>query len=244
MTRIVVVPDRAAVARLVAASIEAWLEQGLAERGRAHLALGGGRTPAAVHAQLASLRADWRNVELWLGDERIANPRRSREGVARNIDLVRATLVDRIGTPVGAVHAVPELSPEDAAASYAREMAARLPEGRLDVAYLGLGPDGHTASLFPHAPELAIETRGCAAVRDAPKPPRLRVTMTIGTLRSARHVIIAATGADKAEAAARILGAPDRAFPASLLGASLTELVLDEAAASLCASELSEYRSV
>ena len=174
---------------------------------------------------------DWSGVELWLGDERMSDPRRPAQGVERNIELVRETLVARIRTCVGAVHAVPDLPPERAAAHYAETMARRLPDNRLDVAYLGLGDDGHTASLFPNAAALQAEA-ACVGVRGAPKPPPWRVTMTLDTLRSARHVIIAASGAKKAEAVARVMGEPNQATPASLLGASLTELVLDDAAGS------------
>lgn len=232
MTRIIVLPDADAVARHVAASIARWLEQGLSERGQAHLALGGGRTPATVHAYLAPLIADWSNVELWLGDERVGDPQHPETVVERNIDLVRETLVERIGTCVGAVHAVPDGSPQDAAAHYGREMDARLPAGRLDVAYLGLGEDGHTASLFPNAPQLRLATLGCVAVLDAPKVPAFRVTMTLGTLRRARYLVVAATGRAKAEAVAHIVGGCDQSVPASLLGESLTELVIDDLAAS------------
>ena len=224
--------DLDAVARHTATSIVGWVEEALAQRGRAHVALGGGQTPAAVHAHLASILEDWSAVELWLGDERMADPQRPGDDVERNVDVVHATLVEHIRGGVGAVHAVAAVSPDDAATGYALKMAARLPEGRLDVAYLGLGEDGHTASLFPNAPELRIESPGCAAVHDAPKPPPLRVTMTLGTLRNARHVIVAATGDAKSQAVARILGARDPAVPASLLGEALTELVLDDAAAS------------
>ncbi len=192
--------------------------------------MGGGSTPAAVHAHLASLLSDWSKVELWLGDERMADPRHPRKHVERNLDLVRATLVDRIGA-LGSIHAVPEASPEEAADAYAQQMAARLPAGRLDVAYLGLGEDGHTASLFPNAPELRIGTPGCVGLRNSPKPPLCRVTMTLPTLRDARHVIIGATGHAKARAVAHTLGPPDEGVPASLLGASLTQLVVDKPAA-------------
>jgi 6-phosphogluconolactonase len=100
----------------------------------------------------------------------------------------------------------------------------------LDIALLGIGEDGHTASLFPHNP--ALEARGVAAVavHDAPKPPPERVSLSLEVLRSARSVILLASGAAKAAALARALAGPDAAVPASLLVGERLSVIADTAA--------------
>jgi 6-phosphogluconolactonase len=125
----------------------------------------------------------------------------------------------------------------DAAASmYAAKLRERLPRGPggvpvLDVAMLGIGEDGHVASLFAHHPGLETRGRACVAVHDAPKPPPERVTLTIDVLRAARRVLVLATGAGKAGAVAAALAGPDPAVPASLLTGAAVEMIVDPAAA-------------
>jgi 6-phosphogluconolactonase len=100
----------------------------------------------------------------------------------------------------------------------------------LDLALQGLGPDGHTASLFPGNP--AVEADGiCVAVHDAPKPPPDRITLTVPVLRAARSIVFLATGDEKADAVRRLLAGPDPAVPSSLLGGERTEVIVDRAAA-------------
>jgi 6-phosphogluconolactonase len=125
---------------------------------------------------------------------------------------------------------------EEAARTYATEIRERVPAGPdgvpvLDLALLGLGEDGHVASLFPHAPALDARGEICVAVHDAPKPPPDRVSLTLEVLRAARSALILALGAGKADAAAATLAGPDRGVPASLLADGSLELVLDSEAA-------------
>ena len=103
----------------------------------------------------------------------------------------------------------------------------------LDIALLGLGPDGHVASLSRTTPRSTHRNAACLAVHDAPKPPPDRITLSLGTLRAARSRLILATGPAKAEAVAAALAGPDPGVPASLLGGPSTELIVDVAAAGL-----------
>ena len=193
-----------------------------------HLSLAGGTTPRATYERMATLVDDWEGVELWLGDERLVPP----DDPESNYRLLAETLLE----PTGAVaHPVPTGgSAEEAASAYAREVRRRVPAGpdgvpALDLALLGLGEDGHTASLFPHAPALDVRGEVCVAVHDAPKPPPDRVSLTLDVLRAARRSLILAVGEAKASAVAGVLSGPDAGVPASLLADGL-ELILDRAA--------------
>ncbi len=196
----------------------------------AHLSVAGGSTPRAAYERLASLVDDWEGVELWFGDERLVPP----DDPESNYRMLADSLLDRTGA---VAHAVPtEGSAEQAAEAYGNQMRERVPTGpdgipALDYALLGLGEDGHTASLFPDAP--ALEARGhvCVAVHDAPKPPPDRVSLTLDVLRAARGAAILAVGEGKARPAAAALSGPSPHVPASLLADGPLELILDRAAA-------------
>ena len=101
----------------------------------------------------------------------------------------------------------------------------------MDLALLGLGEDGHTASLFPHAAALRARGEICVPVHDAPKPPPDRVSLTLDALRAARSAVILAVGGAKARAVAATLSGPDPGVPASLLAEGPVELIVDRAAA-------------
>jgi 6-phosphogluconolactonase len=187
-------------------------------RGEAHLALAGGTTPRSTYEQLGPLVGDWQGVHLWFGDERCVPP----DDDQANVRMVRKSL----HAPGAVEHRVPvELGPEEGAARYAAEFG----ETVLDVALLGLGPDGHTASLFPGHP--ALDSDGVAVgVRDAPKPPPERISLTLETLNAARAILLLTEGAEKREAIEHVLAGPDPATPASLLDRDKLELIGDEAA--------------
>ena len=195
-----------------------------------HLSLAGGTTPRAAYERLATLVDDWEGVELWLGDERVVPP----DDPESNYRLVAETLLQGTGATA---HAVPTGgSAEEAAGAYAREIRRRVPAGPdgvpvLDLALLGLGEDGHVASLFPHSPALDARGEICVAVHDAPKPPPDRVSLTLEVLRAARSALVLALGESKAHAAAATLSGPDPGVPASLLADGPLELILDRAAA-------------
>jgi 6-phosphogluconolactonase len=194
-----------------------------------HVALAGGSTPRRAYELAASLEPDWSRVSAWFGDERCvpADDERS------NHRLVRESLVEHVQRPPF-LRAVPtELPPKDAAASYAQALEGIV----LDLAFLGLGADGHTASLFPGAPSLDEDDARAVAVPAGLPPWVERVTMTIPMLSDAREIVFLAVGTDKADAARRAFGEPpSRATPASLVRSTRgrTIVILDrEAAAEL-----------
>jgi 6-phosphogluconolactonase len=195
-----------------------------------HLSVAGGNTPRATYHQLARLVDDWKGVELWLGDERMV----PLDDPESNYRLLDETLLRQTGA---LAHPVPtEGSAEDAASAYAREIRRRVPAGPdgvpvLDLAFLGLGEDGHTASLFPHAPALSVRGEVCVAVHDAPKPPPDRISLTLDVLQAARRSLILAVGEGKASAVAGVVSGPDPAVPASLLADGPLELIVDRTAA-------------
>ncbi len=189
-----------------------------------HIALSGGDSPGPAYELAAGLESDWSPARLWWGDERCVPPDDERS----NYLLVKRTLLDRIERQPAEVHRVRgELGGEAAAAEYDREL-----EGvELGLALQGIGPDGHTASLFPDSP--ALEERGRRAVA-APHEDVERVTMTLPVLSGAAQVVFLVVGEGKAEAAARAFsGEPGPATPASLLRSERGETIvlLDRAAA-------------
>jgi 6-phosphogluconolactonase len=235
MTRLSTFPDAEAAAVFAAAEIARALREAVGDRGVAHFALAGGNTPRRAYELLAEQLEDWGAVELWYGDERCVGP----EDPASNRRLVAESLLAKIDGPAPAEHRIRgELGPDAAAGAYAELLRARVaPAGAdeppaLDVALLGLGEDGHTASLFPGHPEVGDRSGAlCLAVRNAPKPPPERVTLSVPVLREARACMLLVAGAGKAEALARVLAGPDPDTPASLLASERLHVVADAAAA-------------
>jgi 6-phosphogluconolactonase len=227
-----VAPDPESASRLAAARLAELAAEALELRDRAHLALAGGNTPRRTYELAAEWIGDWSRIEIWFGDERAVPP----DDPESNLPMVRAALAGARGLRDEAIHRVQgERGAEEAARLYAEELAGAVAAGEdgvlpiLDVALQGIGPDGHTASLFPHHP--ALEADGlCAPVHDSPKPPPDRITMTLPVLRAARRVLFLVTGGEKAEAAAAMLSGPDPATPASLLVGRRTTVIADQAA--------------
>jgi 6-phosphogluconolactonase len=198
-----------------------------AARAGAHIALAGGSTPRRAYELAAALETDWSRAQLWWGDERCVSPDDERS----NYRLARDALLDRVASqPV--VHRIEtELGPEGAAAAYDEELAGVT----LDLALMGLGADGHTASLFPDAPVLDERSRRAVAAEPGLEPWVPRVTMTIPAFEDAALVLFLVVGEDKAEAAERAFaGPPERATPASLVRSrrGRTMALLDRRAAS------------
>jgi 6-phosphogluconolactonase len=151
--------------------------------------------------------------------------------------MARETLLDRVALAPERVHRmVGELGPEEGAGAYAGTLRERLPAPAhgppvLDLVVLGIGPDGHVASLFPGAATLdAGEHALCLGVHDSPKPPPERITLTLPLLRAARRCLLLATGAAKQAAVTAALGEPTREVPASLLRRERLSMILDDAA--------------
>jgi len=177
----------------VAAAAASDIANALREGARS-LVLAGGTTPQRCYELLSQMDIEWGRVTILFGDERCVRP----DHPDSNYRMARETLLDRVSPAT--VHRMPaELGPDEGAGLYAHIVASVAP---LDVVTLGVGEDGHTASLFPGHPALKASAL-VVGIRDSPKPPPQRVTMTLPALQRARRVIILATGAGKADAVAK-----------------------------------------
>ena len=206
-TAVLVHSDLAELAQAAAARIVARLLDAQVARGSASLVLTGGRGGDAVHRALrdcpARAAVDWSQVDIWWGDERFlphGDPQ-------RNETQARAALLDALALDPARVHPMPASDgpdgddPEGAAARYAEQLAQASQPARLpyfDLLMLGVGEDGHVASTFPEHPA-AYDTRPVTAVRGSPKPPPVRITLTLPTLNKAAEVWLIATGTEKAK---------------------------------------------
>jgi 6-phosphogluconolactonase len=163
-------------------------------KGARTLVLAGGTTPLRCYELLADMDLKWGRVTVLFGDERCVPP----DHPDSNYRMVHETLLSKVA-PASVHRMAGELVPTTAAKDYGRIVGSLVP---LDVVLLGVGEDGHTASLFPGHP--ALRAGGwTTSIHDAPKPPPQRVTLTLAALRGARRVIILATGAGKADAVTR-----------------------------------------
>jgi 6-phosphogluconolactonase len=233
VTSLTTCADAEAAAVRAAGEIARRLQSARRERGGAHLALSGGTTPARAYELLARELEDWREVDVWFADERCVAP----DDEESNYRLARETLLEAAaGLEPQRVHRMEgELGPEQGAERYAEALREHAPIERelpsLDVIVLGIGPDGHVASLFPGAPSLDAQAPAlCLGVHDSPKPPPERITLTLPVLRAARRCLLLATGAGKADAVDAMLGEPSRHVPASLLRRGRLSVIVDDAA--------------
>ncbi|MFF5452851.1 6-phosphogluconolactonase [Streptomyces sp. NPDC012950] len=244
--RLVVHRDKELMAQAAAARLITRIVDAQASRGSASVVLTGGRNGNGLLAALGSAPArdavDWSRLDLWWGDERYL-PDGDPE---RNVTQAREALLDRVPLDPARVHAMPASDGpygddvEAAAAAYAEELAAAAGPGdhagvpAFDVLMLGVGPDTHVASLFPELPAVRETARTVVGVRGAPKPPPVRISLTLPAIRAAREVWLLAAGEDKAKAAALALsGAGEVQAPAAgARGLSRTLWLLDAAAAS------------
>ncbi len=242
---------KAAAARLVTKLVDVQ-----AATGSASLVLTGGGIGTAVLAELAAAPArdavDWRHLDIWWGDERFL-PGGDPE---RNETAARQALLRHLDTDPARVHPMPGTDgldgpdPEAAAERYAASLArAARPEDHgpvpsFDVLMLGIGPEGHVASLFPGMPALYDE-RPVVAVRGAPKPPPIRLTLTLPAIRCAREVWIIASGVEKAGAVRLALAevGPVQVPAAGARGRQRTLFLLDWAAASRLPPQLGRTAS-
>ena len=215
-----VVADGPALAEAAAEEVSRALSEAVAARGTATVALAGGSTPRELYERLAAPpwreRIPWdRLVVLW-GDERCVPP----DDPASNFRMADETLLSKVLVPRESVHRIRgELGPEAAAADYERRLRGILgdPPAPLDLVLLGIGADGHTASLFPPAVGLEAERRLAVPAR-APEPPRERVSLALPVINAAQRILVLARGAGKADAIARALGdPPDETLPAAHL---------------------------
>ena len=209
-------PDPAAVAAAGAAFVAERARAAVAATGSFHFAVSGGHTPWAMFAELASLTVPWDKVVIYQVDERVAPP----DDPDRNLAHLRQAL----GLAPAQVRAMP-VNSSDLAAAAAR-YASWLPE-HFDLVHLGLGPDGHTASLVPGDPVLSVTDRPVALTQ--PYQERVRMTLTYPALARARQILWLVTGADKKEPLARLLTG-DTTIPAGRIEAAASLVMADHAA--------------
>ena len=173
--------------------------------------LTGGTIADEIHREIARLapgsEVDWTRVDFFWGDERFVAP----DSDERNARLVRTDFLDRVGVDPARVHEMPSTADaadvEAAATSYA-DVVRAAGTGRFQLVMLGVGPDGHVASLFPGFAQLDVDDAIAVAVTDSPKPPPERVSLTFAALNRADEVWFVVSGADKAEAVGRALATP------------------------------------
>jgi 6-phosphogluconolactonase len=211
------------------------------DRGRFSVALAGGNTPKATYALLAGrhlAEIEWASWQVFFGDERFV----PRDDDRSNYKMASQALLTRAPIPESQIHPIPTDAPTvgDAANAYERTLSAVLAGTGaqppvIDLALLGVGPDGHTASLFPGSPVLDEEAHWARAV-DAPttvQPAVPRVTLTLPVLNAARHVLFLVAGADKRPVISEILEAGDsaRRYPAArVAGADRTWWLIEQSA--------------
>ena len=225
--RLEVLPDAQAAASRAAARIAEAAREAIAARGQFAFAVSGGHSPWVMLRALAGEPLPWERIHVFQVDERVA-PAGDPD---RNLTHLRESLLSRAPLPADHVHAMPVEAPEldDAAREYARDLerVAGAPPV-LDLVHLGLGPDGHTASLVPGDPALAVADRDVALT--APYMGRRRMTLTYPVLDRARRVLWLVTGAEKAPMLPRLMRG-DPSIPAGRVRAAAADVVADRAAA-------------
>ncbi|GAA3101039.1 6-phosphogluconolactonase [Streptosporangium carneum] len=246
--------DADVLAKAVAARVITSLVDVQSGKGSASLVLTGGTVGIATLAEIAATPAhdavDWRNLDIWWGDERFlpsGDPERNETGARR-------ALLDHVDVDPARVHVMrgPDsgMTAEESAEAYAEELrrAARPedhgPTPSFDVLMLGMGPDGHVASLFPGMPAL-YDTRPVVAVHGSPKPPPTRISLTLPVIQSAREVWVIAAGEEKAGAVRLALSESGQMqVPAAgARGRRRTLFLLDRAAASKIPASLGRISS-
>jgi 6-phosphogluconolactonase len=191
------VPDERTLQHAAFEAILAGAARAIRERGRFHLVLAGGNTPRAIYRELCAAQTDWSAWHIYFGDERCLPP----ADPARNSRMAAEVWLDRVPIPPSQLHAIPgELGASQAARMYTEALQTA---GDFDLVLLGLGEDGHTASLFPgHEWGTAPGSPDVLAVFDAPKPPPQRVSLSAARLSRARQVMFLVSGESKHKAVA------------------------------------------
>ena len=235
MRHVVVYPDAATVASATAARLLTALADLAATQERVDIVLTGGTVGIATLKAVAESRlkdaVDWTAVHLWWGDERFV----AAGDADRNEGQAQAALIEHLAIPSGNVHRVGSTNDfatvETAAAAYHDDLAHNgNPE--FDILMLGLGPDGHVASLFPGHDVYVHGSATVHSVTDSPKPPPVRVTLGISAINRAKRVWVVAAGAEKAHAVAECLQG-NRTYPGAAVAGSLDTLwLIDVEAAS------------
>lgn len=236
--RVIVLSDRIALAEEVAERFVTTIARELAERPVVHVVLTGGSVGIAVLAAVAdndrSAALDWARIHVWWGDERWVPTGHA----DRNEGQAREALLDRVAIPAENIHPFPAsdegLDLESAAVRY-RDELLRVGDGAFPpfaITFLGVGPDGHVASLFPERPGPTITVADVIAVHDSPKPPPERLSLTLPLLNSSERIWLVLAGADKAAALGLALaGAATADVPvAGVAGRMRTDVFVDQEA--------------
>lgn len=222
-------PDADALTSMIATRLLGELA-GLQRAGRVpSVCLTGGRIAGAVYRAVAlegpRTEIDWARLDLWWGDERFVPT-----GDADRNDLEALTALGPLGLAPDRVHAMPAAGEGRSLDQAASDYAAELGDTAFDICLLGVGPDGHVASLFPGHPSSSAPGR-VIAVRDSPKPPPDRISLTMDVINASAQVWFCVSGEEKADAVARAVGGAD--LPAARAhGTHRTLWLIDEAAAS------------
>ncbi|WP_420110931.1 6-phosphogluconolactonase [Pseudactinotalea sp.] len=236
---VIVHPDADAVARATAARLLLALLDAQSVRPAVHVALTGGTVGTKTLAEVAESPlldlVDWSGVHLWWGDDRFVP---TGDG-DRNATQAHQALIDGLPIPAGNVHALPasdEAADLDYAVTVARaELSSWAPDGGshpvFDVTLLGVGPDGHVASLFPGKPTLQVHDAAAVGEPDSPKPPPARISLTLPVLNDSRQVWFVVAGADKRDAVDDVLRGGSDLPAAKVSGSDVTLWLLDAAAA-------------
>ena len=229
MTRVTVLPDGEAVARRAADVMANQINDARVRSADVHIALAGGSTPQRAYELLGAMQGTWSHVHLWLSDERCVPA----DHPDSNQLMVEQSLVSQLrAQDRPEVHGIRgDVVPEDAAWLYGLDIVRAIgDEPVFDLVLLGLGPDGHTASLFPGRDESRASVAPVIPVRNSPKPPPERVSFSLPLIARARYTLLLVTGEGKRDALRRIR-AGDAELPVARLGDGLDEILCDEAAA-------------
>ena len=206
-----VLPDPAEVAREAADRVLTLANEAIADRGSFSIALAGGSTPKVMYELLASepfrSQVDWAKVEIFFGDERCVPPGHKDS----NYRAADEALLSRVPIPGDNVYRMAgEIEPNEAAKEYGLLLQEKFGDGGLDLVLLGMGDDGHTASLFPHTPALGETKHRCVAhfVEKSTTGPSWRITLTASFINRSRTVLILVTGTSKAKRVSEVLEGP------------------------------------
>jgi len=233
VTASVIVGDRRACLDALVADVVGEHARATAERGRFSMAVPGGSVGVHAFPLLAALPLDWSRVDVFWVDERAVPP----TDAESNFALAESLWLGPAGVPPHSIHRMPADEPDltAAAAAYGDELIRVLgPSGPIDYVLLGVGPDGHVASLFPGHPAIAETKRQVVAIEDSPKPPARRLTLTLPALVSARRVAIAAFGGEKSRVLGEVFARGEAPLPVAMVlrQSARPLLVADRSAAS------------
>lgn len=223
--------DPQTASKELAQRIEEDIQTHAGSKGAVSIVLSGGTTPKKLYQYLAGSGIDWKKVHVFFADERFV-PHTDKHS---SYHMVKETLLGKIQIPKKNIHAVPTyLSLQNAAKSYEidiQDFYERFQKSQFDVTILGIGEDGHVASLFPYLPQVEEQTRLVLSVQESPKPPSERITLTLPALNNSRNIHFLATGGAKGKAIRQIIKGQDTIASCPSKGINNAEWWIDSAAA-------------